>query len=197
MHSTDDVNPVSAMNTQHEDGAPLKQIQMCEINIQSMGAGEKGPTSSANVKMDQLRTILQHEHQFDVIGVTESWLTSDVTDEDIQIKNYEVFRRDRNSRGGGVCHCVYVRTIIPTRKRIDLEEDVIEITWVELQLKPRPTLVGIAYRPPNMLRNEAITYVQSLQENIMRARNNPNTGIYLLGDFNDKCQKWESRHSDS
>ena len=112
MHPTDEVNPVSAMHVQHEDGAPMKQIKMCEINIQSMGAGEKGPTSRANVKMDQLRTILQHEHQFDVIGVTETWLTSDVTDEDIQIENYEVFRRDRNSRGGGVC--VYVRTIIPT-----------------------------------------------------------------------------------
>ena len=87
--------------------------------------------------------------------------------------------------------------LFQTRKRTDLEEDGIEITWVELQLKPRPILVGIAYRPPNMLRNEAITYVQSLQENLMRAMNNPNTGIYLLDDFNDKCQKWESRHSDS
>ena len=46
MHPTDEVNPVSAMNTQHEAGAPLKQIKKCEINIQSMGAGQKGPTHS-------------------------------------------------------------------------------------------------------------------------------------------------------
>jgi hypothetical protein len=74
------------------------QLKMCEVNIQSLRAGDRGPTRTANVKLDQLRTILQHEHNFDVIGVTETWLTPTVTDTDINLVNYTVYRLDRTAR---------------------------------------------------------------------------------------------------
>ena len=39
----------------------------------------------------------------DVIGVTETWLTSDISDSEIQLAGYEMFRKDRdNAIGGGV-----------------------------------------------------------------------------------------------
>ena len=62
-----------------------KNISMCHVNIQSLGIGEQGITSSANVKLDQMRTILKLEHKFDIIGISETWLTNTVSDDDIKL----------------------------------------------------------------------------------------------------------------
>ena len=59
-------------------------------------------TTTANTKLDQIRTVLQHQHQFDIIAVTETWLTTAVSDDDIGLDNYNVYRKDRQGRGGGV-----------------------------------------------------------------------------------------------
>ena len=45
---------------------------------------------------------------FDVICITESWLDGRTSDDDIQIENFKLFRRDRTGdHHGGIC--VYVR----------------------------------------------------------------------------------------
>ena len=41
-----------------------------------------------------------------VICITESWLCADISDDDIYVPDYVIFRRDRNRHGGGVV--VYV-----------------------------------------------------------------------------------------
>ena len=42
----------------------------------------------------------------DIIGITETWIHSEISDSEIQIPGYSVFRQDRldtvNGRGGGV-----------------------------------------------------------------------------------------------
>ena len=49
----------------------LKNLKICQFNnIQSLGLGEQGPTIVAITKLDQLRTIQVHEHNFDVIVVS-------------------------------------------------------------------------------------------------------------------------------
>ena len=67
--------------------------------------------SHANVKLDQMRTILKLEHKFDIIGISETWLTNTVSDDDIKLNEYVVYRKDRQQRGGGVC--VYIHSAIP------------------------------------------------------------------------------------
>ena len=168
-------------------------FKMCHVNIQSLGSGEQGPTTAANTKLDQMRTILQHQHNFDVIALSETWLTQATTDDDIALQNYEVHRRDREQgRGGGVC--MYVNTLLPTKRRTDLEKAGIEIMWIELLLMPKPILIGVAYRPPGMNRNTATEFIHSLQEILINAINTNPESLFLLGDFNDRCTTWESTH---
>lgn len=44
---------------------------------------------------------------FDVVGVTETWLTKKIKSKDVEIPGYRFVRQDRVSRGGGVG--IYIR----------------------------------------------------------------------------------------
>ena len=46
----------------------------------------QGITSVANVKLDQIRTILSNEHKFHIISVCETWLTEEVANDDIHLE---------------------------------------------------------------------------------------------------------------
>ena len=165
----------------------MQNLKMCQVNIQSLGAGELGPTTTANTKLYQIRTVLQHQHQFDIIAVTETWLTTAVSDDDIGLDNYNVYRKYRQGRGGGVC--IYVNTLLPCRRRSDLETDNLEVVWIEVLLLPKPV--------PGMSRGDAIAYIQDLQDMLIRASNAAAESIFLMGNFNDRCTEWDGRHTDS
>ena len=186
---------VSNQTVQRPSMTRLKNIKMCHVNIQSLGAGEQGPTSIANVKLDQIRSVLQFRHEFDIIGLSETWLNPSVTDEDISLEEYTVFRKDRPQRGGGVC--VYVKSSLPCKRRADLEMPNLEIIWVEISFMPKPILVGVTYRSPGMNRGEASDYIQELQDCLITALNVGAESTFLMGDLNDRCTCWESRHEHS
>ena len=60
-------------------------------------------------KIDELRA-LSRIYSPAIIAITETWLSPIVTDSEISIPNYLLYRRDRCSQnGGGVA--IYVRTI--------------------------------------------------------------------------------------
>jgi hypothetical protein len=50
--------------------------------------------TTANVKLYQIRTILQFQHNFEIIGVSKTWLNSTVTDADIALENSTVTDED-------------------------------------------------------------------------------------------------------
>ena len=50
--------------------------------------------------MDELSSRVVNE--YDVVGITESWGTSDVTDAELNLPGFHLFRADRHTRGGGV-----------------------------------------------------------------------------------------------
>lgn len=45
-------------------------------------------------------------HRTDIFAVTETWLTRDVSDRDIQIRGFVCVRSDRSGKGGGVAFYV-------------------------------------------------------------------------------------------
>ena len=58
-------------------------------------------------KIDELR-FLASKTNATTISITETWLDYTVTDNEIKIDRYNVFRKDRDREGSGVC--VHVRT---------------------------------------------------------------------------------------
>ena len=83
----------------------------------------------------------------DVIIGTESWLTVEIGNTEIFRADFTTFRRDRNTRGGGVFICVK-NDITCLELWVD---DIFEITAVEVKgndPKDKWEIVGV-YRTPN------------------------------------------------
>lgn len=85
-------------------------------------------------------------NDFDILCISETWLSGDILDENLLIDGYSLFRRDRDmNRWGGVCmyikksiHC----SVIPSSRNI-------EQLWVNISIKNMKFAIGVIYRAPN------------------------------------------------
>ena len=67
-----------------------------------------------------------------IIGITESWSNNDITDADLGLEGYAMFRKDRmERRGGGVL--LYIKDTIPAYEvQLQEEADCNEGIWCKL-----------------------------------------------------------------
>ena len=90
---------------------------------------------SNSVKMDEVRFVLSESFEYDIIAISETWLTESTPNNssDLYLLNYTIFRKDRqtpNSRGGGVV--LFVSNNIKAVPCLDSSSDNIEILWLEI-----------------------------------------------------------------
>ena len=66
----------------------------------------------------------------------------------VAIHGYNIYRKDRHSKGGGVD--VYIQNHIPVKRREDLMLNTVEVICIQVHLPHlKPILVGSCYRPPS------------------------------------------------
>ena len=109
-----------------------KCLNICHSNVQSLLPRDTRNTGFSTYKMDELSTCLIHQHNFDFIGIMETWLNGTESDDDTHIDGYNFFHRNRTTLGGGVA--AYVSTNLVSSRRTDLEHPEQEIIWIELHL---------------------------------------------------------------
>ena len=102
-------------------------------------------------KFDDLKAYLNSlKYKFSVIGLSETWLNQ-INSNDLPLPCYSYIGKVRkNKHGGGVG--LYVSHSYQFRVRDDLAvnfDDIIESQFIELTTKPKNSLAGIIYRPPN------------------------------------------------
>lgn len=102
-------------------------------------------------KFDDFKAYLNSlEHEFSVIGLSETWLNSS-NEMNFPLPNYSNTGMVRkNKQGGGVS--LYITKSFQFRERPDLAiniKDVIESQVIEITAKPSNIITGIFYRPPN------------------------------------------------
>ena len=87
-------------------------------------------------KIDEIAlTITQQD--IDIVFITETWLRQSIPNDPINIKGYQLFRRDRTNRlHGGVC--LYVKNSIESKILTDLYNDDHEVLWCLLRPKRLP-----------------------------------------------------------
>ena len=137
-------------------------------------------------KVDQLQMELSH---FDVIALSETWLSPDIKDDKIFFQNYQKpFRKDRpdNTYGGVI---IYVKNNIPCKRRTDLEVDGVESVWLEIRLKNKAVLLGTFYRAPN----SSIDVHNKIESSIDLAFDTNIPNIIITGDFNYNYSNISSR----
>ncbi len=134
--------------------------------------------------------ILINTFSVDILCITEMWLNYSVTDAEVSLENYNIFRGDRLSgrRGGGVA--LYVKSELLARcfsLGFNTDSSFAEVVACQI---PHPskllTVIGV-YRSP--------TAPEADDEQIIRAirlvANQP--GICLiLGDFNAPHINWQT-----
>lgn len=137
-------------------------------------------------KLDQ---VVANLCPYDIIALTESHLTPRIDNSEILIPGYcEPFRRDRDQAWGGVA--VYVSHRFVVKRRMDLENPLLEMVCVEIQDKPK-TLIFCIYRPPNTpVGNWQI--INDVIEKGIEA--NPTTNVIVIGDLNDDLLNMQNNH---
>ena len=134
-------------------------------------------------KIDELRLIISElNSEIHLLTLSETWLHKDITDAELQIAGYQLFRRDRGAKGGGLA--VYVRNDVSVVRRTDLENVSVEGLWLEVLIpKSRSLLVGTFYRPPNSSSYHDKDFMSKF-EGIMDLCTALGNEIIIMGDLN-------------
>ena len=126
------------------------------------------------------------DENFDIIGITETWLNSSISDSEMNINGYTLHRKDRNDaekhRGGGVA--LYVHNDLNCTHRDEIfEQNFPESIWCNINCNRGNTLVGVCYRSPDS--------VEINDEALYSIINRVGTEeVVIMGDFNFPELNW-------
>ena len=140
-------------------------------------------------KIDQLRFMV-FSLKPDVISINETRLSTNITDDEISIENYDIYCCDRNRNGGGVC--LYVKSCFNSLLRTDLMSNDLEIIWIQINLPSfKPFLVSSLYRPPSSGEH----YFRNIFNNVEHALSE-SRDVYILSDMNIDVSSDRTCHRD-
>lgn len=86
---------------------------------------------------------------FDLLRVSETWLTSNSVVDHLHIPGYHpIFRKDRqNMRDGGVA--LFASQCLNIKRRYDLVNVDLELLWTKIKIQNFSIVFGVCYRPPS------------------------------------------------
>ena len=83
-------------------------------------------------KIDQVCYLLDN-HSIDIMGFAETCLDESIPDNDVEIENYTLYRKDRNRNGGGVAAYVKQSSGLISKIRNDLMCNELELLTLEIK----------------------------------------------------------------
>ena len=85
-----------------------------------------------------------------IIDITESWATTVISDVELGMTGYVMFRKDKiGRRGGGVI--LYIKESIQAYKiKLEKEAECEEVVWLVIVTGNSTLTVGLIYRSPNI-----------------------------------------------
>lgn len=114
-------------------------------------------------------------HDPHILAVTETWLSSTITDSEIIPPSHKILRRDRDGRGGGVAIITKNEVDCTELERIPNHESI----FCKINFRGFSTLFGVVYRPPK----NPISDLEAVTEYLGRVLKNEQK-LILTGDFN-------------
>jgi hypothetical protein len=136
-------------------------------------------------KLDEIGVTITN-NKSDIAIITESWLSSNITNDLIKIPGFSSIRKDQcdDQRGGGLC--LYIRNTLDVLELKDLSYPEIKSQWFSIKLQRLPRgidsiVIAFVYHPPQ---NNDLTLRNHISESLDNTITNfPNACIVLLGDF--------------
>lgn len=182
------------LNVNDENDLNPPEHNEVDEKLQSLSSSKSLVISHLNVgsltkHLDEIKLLLLNS-KIDIFTLSETHLVDLIGNNELNIKNYNLARLDRNRSGGGIA--MYINENINYRMRYDLMHDDLEYMVAEICLeRQKPFLIVTLYRPPNA-RSEVFNHMQECFETL------EDTGYeyILLGDLNcDMLQspkKWQA-----
>ena len=156
----------------------MQKLRIVIFNAQSLGN-----------KLFDLHIVL-YSLCLDVICVTESWLDASISDSQLDPEcRYNVYRKDRNRHGGGVCVFVY-KEFISARVISEDKYDFLELVCFDLFVNAVPIRMLVVYRPPGY-DQPSEEYAYELTQYIFSTCNLSRTN-FVVGDINCPKMNWSS-----
>jgi hypothetical protein len=121
------------------------------------------------------------------VGITESWATSEITEEELQINGFKMYRKDM--KGGGLL--LYIsNNVNNSRQTLCEEQDFNESIWCRLDLDVGKVLIGMCYRSPASTNLNNDKLLKLLKE---PSKQSGIKHVHFLGDFDFPKIDFESR----
>ena len=144
----------------------LKGFRIAHLNITSIPK-----------YIDQLRIYLVNK-PLDILTINETRLDESISDAEVNIQGYNLWRKDRCRHGGGVA--IYTRDILNVREMSQFVPENIESVCLEIiKPKSKPFLLTTVYRPPSCNAN----FMDEL-ENYFHTLVEQDKELILAGDLN-------------
>ncbi len=160
-------------STRSQNNVVSHKLKIAHLNIRSLR------NTSHLIETKEL----VKSHKIDVLTMSETWLNSTVTNGEIAIDDYKIYRLDRlHKKGGGVC--VFAKKVLKVTILNELtstSESNFQQLWIKLQNKKMKTIIiCVTYRPPDCPLN---CIQDDFRQNYVQALS-MNKPIFILGDLN-------------
>ena len=118
------------------------------ILIRDLLMSSQSKRRSIRDKFDEVK-LLSKLCSFDILAITDTYLDGNISNKQLEIEQYRIVRRDRNTGfiGGGCL--VYVAYHICFSRLKSLESSDIEGIWLKIKLNSTTLALGTVYRPPS------------------------------------------------
>ena len=91
-------------------------------------------------KMDEFKAVSEVTKP-DIICIVETWLNNEITDVEVNLPDYQLFRLDRCGRGGGIA--IYVRTFLSCKVLFQGGPFSLEFLFLSITCQPFCTLIFV------------------------------------------------------
>ena len=146
-------------------------------------------TSDSRWKIPFISDMLHETGSFvPFMCITETWLKDYITDSQVNIPNYNVYRADRAKkvRGGAL---IYVHESLSVSGELTYDDGICQ--GIILTIDSLDTIVASVYRPPGAQLSSFKNLISWLQE---YSEPSKNRDTFINGDFNFPNIDWETLH---
>lgn len=164
----------SSVSSDHSSSRPARSKCIRLLNIN---------TRSVVNKTEQLESLLL-SHDPHIVVLTETWLHDGIHDDDLMPPTYNIFHRDRLTRGGGVA--VIVKSCVEATALPQAEDS--ESLFLRIKLFENVFILCAVYRP---LESEP-DFLLNLQSHMALYNHQK---LIIAGDFNLPSIDWDRLRS--
>ncbi len=156
---------------------PFESVPVSTCSAPVFGSAN---VNSLTSKLDAVTALLA-TFSFACLALQETKLNRAIGSEQVDIPNYDFYRKDRTRNGGGVG--LYVRRSLRRRQFRSGLARKLELVAAEVHLQSRRLLLGSIYRPPNLSAENSQSFISDFSDWLASLGETVDS-LVLFGDLN-------------